>query len=362
MFRRVLNWAAKAAGRGAGGSNLPLAVAATPSAEAEAQREILKEAVRELSHGMSKPMQLSPADTLNKWATAFRGEKEKELSTEQLEELGRALYEGAPAPEPGGTVDLPKDEVLAVQVWRCAALRGSIEASYSLAVCIREGRGCAKDSKDAFERMLELAEKKNYHLAHYAVAIMLTTAEAGGQPDHVKAFHHFKAAAKGGVMPALHNIANAYAAGRGVKQSDYNAMLYYQAAADAGDPHAMFSLAGWLHTGRATEGGKKFPEKAFQYNLQAAHLGHPAAMFNVGAAFMSGIGTGEGKDYVKAAGWFEKASYEGTGRIVEASINLGNMYRQGLGVPRDQEKAKAIFQKCAPFNSRCASILQEMNS
>jgi len=357
MFRRALNWAAKVAGRGAGATtSFP-----GPSAEAEAQREILKEAVRELSHGMSKPMQLSPADTLNKWAATFRGEKEKELSTEQLEELGRALYEGA-ASEPGTTVDLPKDEALAVQVWRSAAQRGSVEASYSLAVCIREGRGCAKDSKDAFERMLELAEKKNYHLAHYAVAIMLTTTEAGGQPDHVKAFHHFKAAAKGGVMPALHNIANAYAAGRGVKQSDYNAMLYYQAAADAGDPHAMFSLAGWLHTGRATEGGKKYPEKAFQYNLQAAHMGHPAAMFNVGAAFMSGIGTGEGKDYVKAAGWFEKASYEGTGRIVEASINLGNLYRQGLGVPRDLDRAKSIFQKCAPFNSKCASILQEMNS
>lgn len=337
----------------------------------EAQHAILREAVKELSHGLAKPLQLSPMSSLLQWDAQFRSNNESQLTIEQLEELGRAYYEGHADPNigeidpTGSSTILAKDEVMAVAVWQAAALRGSVEASYSYAVCIREGRGCTKDPKEAYSRMLALAEKSNYHLAHYALGIMITNSEGqegSSAPDHLKAFHHFSAAAKGGVLPALHNIANAYASGRGVKQSDYNAMLYYQAAADAGDPHAKFSLAGWLHIGRGTPQGQKFPEKAFAYNLEAAQAGHPAAMFNVGAAFMSGAATGEGKNYMKAAGWFEKASYEGTGRIVEASINLGNMYHQGLGVTRDRARAKAIFLRCAGFNEVCAKLVAEIDA
>ena len=346
-------------------------------------------------------MQLSPVSTLRQWDAAFRSAPHSpQLTTEQLEELARAYYEGGSSASSssggGGTGgsagELPKDEAQAVAVWRAAAARGSIEAKYSLAVCLREGRGCATDAVAARARLSELAgdgnadggdadvgsgddkKKRNknvsnnkkgaggYHLAHYALGIMLTSGE-GGAPDHAKAFGHFKAAARAGVLPALHNLANAYAAGRGVKQSDHNALLYYQAGADAGDPHAMFSLASWLHTGRGAADGKKQPERAFELNLAAARKGHPAAMFNVGAAFMSGVGTGsEGKDMGKAAGWFEKASFEGTGRLAEASLNLGNMYRAGLvpGAGRDLVRAKAIFARGAPFSKACAAALEQV--
>jgi len=358
------------------------AAALAPDAEREAQHAILRDAIRDLSQGLAKPLHLSPTTTLRKWDAIFRTTTSEagavQLSTSQLEELGRAYYEGSAETAiasgksgggggSGGAGDrgIPRDERLAMDAWRAAASRGSVEAAYSLAVCIREGRGCSKDPIDARKRMRALAEGQNYHLAHYALAIMLTNGEgaADGQPDFAAAFVHFKAAAKAGVLPALHNIANAYAAGRGVKQSDHNALLYYQAAADAGDPHGMFSLASWLHTGRGSADGTKQPEKAFKWNLEAAHKGHPAAMFNIGAAFMSGVGTGsQGRDYIKAAGWFEKASYEGSGRLVEASINLGNMYRQGLGVSKDRTRAKQIFMRCAPFNKVCAKLVDEIVS
>ena len=53
---------------------------------------------------------------------------------------------------------------------------------------------------------------------------------------------NIKLAAKGGITPALHNIGNCYAYGKGTKQSDYNAILFYEAAVEAGDPSAMFTL------------------------------------------------------------------------------------------------------------------------
>lgn len=184
---------------------------------------------------------------------------------------------------------------------------------------------------------------------------MLTNGE-GTAADHTRAFQHFKLAAKGGVLPALHNIANAYAAGRGCKQSDHNAMLYYRASAEAGDPAGAFTLSTWLYTGRGTAAGRKVPEEAFTHALAAAHKGHPAAMFNVGAHLMQGAGVAQ--DYARAAEWFEKAAR--VGKIAEASINLANMHVQGLGVPKDKGRAVEILREYATHSPACATRLQQL--
>ena len=92
----------------------------------------------------------------------------------------------------------------------------------------------------------------------------------------------------GGVQPALHNIANCYAQGRGVAQNDHLAFLYYEAGAEAGDPFAKFTLGSWLFTGRGRDGSPPDTKKGFQWQLEAAGEGHPIAMFNIGVMYMSG--------------------------------------------------------------------------
>ena len=54
----------------------------------------------------------------------------------------------------------------------------------------------------------------------------------------------------GGVVPAIHNLANSYADGVGVTQSDANAYELYNTAIEFGDPSAMFTLGTWLYKGR----------------------------------------------------------------------------------------------------------------
>ena len=86
--------------------------------------------------------------------------------------------------------------------------------------------------------------------------------------------------------PALHNLGNCYASGRGVPQSDQIALRYYEAAAETGDPFSKFTLGTWLYTGRGT--GAPDRARSFQLQLEAANEGHPIAMFNIGTIYMAG--------------------------------------------------------------------------
>jgi len=367
FFRRAVGFvsqalkAARPAGAGAiAGEGKPTRVIDTEVGKAA--HATLRESIRVLSQGggagsATRPMTLPPASTLHEWNQTSLDL----LAVDQLEVLARSEYEKAEG-EQGAVgaivakVESPQKHLeRAVELWREGASRGSIESTYSLAACLREGKGMAnKEPKEAFELLKMLAEEHNYNLAHYALAMMFSSGEGIESKDDARAFVHFKAAAKGGILPALHNVANCYANGRGVKQSDHNALLYYNAGADAGDPSSKYTLATWLVKG--TRGGVvKDEARAFQLQCEAAQMGHPAAAFNVGAHFMAGQGVE--KDFTKAAEWFEKASEMG---IIEAGMNLANMYRDGLGVPKDLLKSKALFEKYAGKNELAAALLMNV--
>ena len=136
---------------------------------------------------------------------------------------------------------------------------------------------------------------------------------------------------------ALHNMGNCYANGKGVKQSDYNAKVVYESAAQAGDPSSKFILGTWLYTGRGGEVDKK---KSFELQLEAAELGHPMAMFNVASNYMSGEIVDQ--DMKKAVHWYDLASKKG---VMQARHNLGKLYYEGAHIPKDLQKASDIFKE-----------------
>jgi TPR repeat protein len=307
-----------------------------------AAHEALKDAVKELSEGEEVPLSYSPTVSLLEWDKTPM----VQLSTEQLEELARACFEGVPASP--GVPGMPQDHTRAVEIWTEAAARGSVEARYSRAVCLREGRGVSVDAAMALAEMRGLADTEDYALAHYAAAIMLSTGE-GAEPDLEGAFHYFQQSARGGITPALHNLGNAYASGLGTPADPTKALLYYEGAVEAGDPFAKFTLGTWLYHGR----GELVIDKvrAFQLQKEAAEEGHPGAMFNTGAALMEGSVVE--KDLLGAAGWFEKAMDR---NVIQGAVNLGNMHRHGAGVPRDLRKALEIFCRFASDNEVCAQL------
>jgi TPR repeat protein len=161
----------------------------------------LQNAVKELSLGAALPVSSPPLETLKAW----QGLSVEELTVEQAEELARVYFEGSNG--------LPEDKVKALELWKFASDRGSIEGKYSRALCLKDGVGIETDAQAAYEDLLELAEAKNYHLAHvsfesvclhfhafilmvksclsqYSLAVMLDKGE-GIPTNPEKAFHHY---------------------------------------------------------------------------------------------------------------------------------------------------------------------------
>lgn len=129
--------------------------AAKKEARVAAAHASLSQAVKELSEGSAKALALPASITLQKWNSTDLSD----LSLDQLEDLGRAHFEGIDD-------QMPKNVVRAVEVFKFASDRGSQTASYSYAACLKDGIGVKKDTSAAFTQLSALADEKDYNLAH----------------------------------------------------------------------------------------------------------------------------------------------------------------------------------------------------
>lgn len=114
----------------------------------------LRNAVKELSVGVAKPITSPAPSTLDEWSKM----KPEDLTAEQLEELAKVNFEGSY----GQSKDLKK----AVEYWTIASSKGSVESKYSLAVCRKDGVGIERDQALALKELEELATKNNHTMAH----------------------------------------------------------------------------------------------------------------------------------------------------------------------------------------------------
>lgn len=118
----------------------------------------LQNAVKELSLGSALPVSSPPVETLKAWQELSTAE----LTVEQAEELARVYFEGSNG--------VSEDKVKALELWKFASERGSIEGKYSQALCLKDGVGTERNPQEAHDLLLELTEKKNYHLAHVSIS------------------------------------------------------------------------------------------------------------------------------------------------------------------------------------------------
>ncbi len=73
-----------------------------------------------------------------------------------------------------------------------------------------------------------------------------------------------------------------------------------------------------------------------------AEQGDASAQFNLGQMYANGQGVP--KNEQQAAAWYRKAAEQGN---ADAQFNLGVMYRDGQGVPKDETQAVAWYRKAA---------------
>jgi TPR repeat protein len=179
-------------------------------------------------------------------------------------------------------------------------------------------------------------------------------------------------AANLGIPPAVYNLANMYASGRGCEQSDEKAFNCYAIASSRGDKPAKYFYATFLSEGRGCEKDLDLAIKLFvrpvpppsstsphHTQKELAETGHPRAAHNLGVHYLEGQVVN--KDPHEAVRWFTIGA---KGGLFQSTFNLGKIYFEGnqAGVPTDLKKAEEWFA-IALVQSRndasCLEYLQE---
>src|SRR5262245_47702698 len=133
---------------------------------------------------------------------------------------------------------------------------------------------------------------------------------------------------------ALYQLGRAYAA----NQQPMEAIGAYRKAADKGSTSAMVELGVLLATGAGVAKDEAQARTLFE---RAAAAGNPRGAANLAALAQSG---GEPSDPVKTRALLQKAA---EGNSVEAQYQLGLMTADGIGGPKDDAAARALFEKAA---------------
>ncbi len=121
---------------------------------------------------------------------------------------------------------------------------------------------------------------------------------------------------------------------------DYQQALESWRAIKAGDP---VNAEAWFALGLMHEKGWGVvaeQEKARQYYLIAANHQLPSALFKLGAF------AAKTKDYQQAIDYWRQSAVLKT---PEAAYNLAHIYRQGLGVDKDEQEATYWYKRAANF-------------
>jgi len=98
-------------------------------------------------------------------------------------------------------------------------------------------------------------------------------------------------------------------------------------------------------------------QDAFEEWLPLAELGDAEAQYNLGVMYDQGAG--RPRDLAAAASWYRKAAEQG---FMDAQTNLGIMYLDGLGVERDPlAAAHWLALAAAQGDEEAASYLQSLD-
>ena len=175
--------------------------------------------------------------------------------------------------------------------------------------------------------------------AHNVVSAQVLLGEKLRKSDPHEALKWFSAAAANGQTEAMTQAGLMMANGLGQGAPDFSAAVaWFQQGAAAGDSDSMVSLADcYLY-------GKGIPRngmKAVEILQSAVALNHPHAMNTLGDLLKKGIPGSLPPDSTQAARLFSSAMNMGNW---EAQANLGVMYVNGLGVPKDPQKAFALWK------------------
>ena len=222
---------------------------------------------------------------------------------------------------------------------RKAADEGNAIALYMMAAYFSQGYGVQPINEQKAIAYFKKSYESGYPVAGYDVAASLP--DGSPEQDEIRnnAKHNILELANEGDVFAQTNAAWGYENGYGTAADDYEAVKWYQKAAEQGYARAQCNLGDMYFYGTGVE---QSYEKAVEWYLKAAEQGYADAQYNLGDMYEYGIGVE--RSYEKAVEWYRKAAEQGDAR---AQCDLGNMYFYGRGVEQSYEKAVEWYLKAA---------------
>jgi hypothetical protein len=118
--------------------------------------------------------------------------------------------------------------------------------------------------------------------------------------------------------------------------------------ANPDNPHYTALLARVVAAGQ--EAGEPFPEEAVRLYTDAAERGDARAIVSLGLLNENGLGVP--KDVQKAAELYERAADLG---FADGAINIAILLTEGTVVPKDMERAKSLLRRASDSGSALAT-------
>lgn len=249
---------------------------------------------------------------------------------------------------------VPQDMAAAAEWYRRVSEAGHMEGTISLGSLYLQGDGDPQNQREG-ARLLRLAVDAGEPRAMCNLGTLLLDGGQGVDQDLGEAARLFRMAADAGYANAMRNLGQMYASGRGVPRDLAEAARWHRRASDAGLPRSTYLLAQYYENGTGvaqdrTEAAKLY-ERAARPLRAVAESGDPRAMVEVGDSYAHGRGVAE--DSAEAARWWQRALDAGNGSV---RFSLGLAYYDGVGVPRDVERARTFMSGDNGVNATYAAL------
>lgn len=305
----------------------------------------------------------------------FQGEGVAKDIAEGMKWLRRAADHGDSMAQftLGYSLELQGNATEAASLYRKAAEQGLLMAQTAIGFLYENGKGVRQDFKEAVNWYRKAAEQ-GYSNAQSNLGSMYYEGK-GVKKDVAEAASWYRKSAEGGWIIGQLNLANLYVAGEGVPKDYVSAYMWHSLAASSGDAtgkQMLDAIAGKMkseeigeakrrvqewsksHAASRDLGGgvyvtekkaSKDDEQAAQQLKRAAERGDPDAQSRLAEVYY------RVRDYKTAFAWFLKSADQGYAR---GQYNLGVMYMEGSGTPKDESEAVKWFLKAAEQGERGA--------
>lgn len=165
---------------------------------------------------------------------------------------------------------------------------------------------------------------------------------AYGKGDYARALSIWRPLAEKGDAAAQYNIGALYEAGEGVRQDYAEAATWYRKSAEQGHADAQFNLGNNIKQGLGVAADEK---EAILWLTKAAAQGLAPAQFNLALIYHHSQSL---RDYAAARAWYERAAEQ---KHVNATLNLGTLYKNGSGVKQDDAAALRYYRAAVSLGS-----------